>query len=83
MKDGEGLSGRGFGSIRNFFVPIHTSFTRHQPVKVQAREVEQQALQKIIAGFIAAGENMGDGSARHGKGVGKLRLRDVFGLQKL
>ena len=64
-------------------VLVHFAPSGEQPFKIQGGVVEHQALQEIIARLVAAGKNMGDASARYGKSVRKLSLREIFGLQKL
>ncbi len=80
QREGEEIQ-LGIVSINGLFV--HAAFPGEQPFQIQARVVEQETLQKIVAGFVAAGENMRDTSARDGERVGKLCLREIFGLQKL
>ena len=59
---------------------VHFTPSGEQPFQVQGRVVQHEALQKIISGLVAAGQNMGDASAGHGKSVCKFGLREIFGL---
>ena len=83
MNHRQNVSGSTLWGIRGLGIPVHTSFTSHQPVQIQAGEVEEETLQEIVSRFVAPGEDMGNGSPRNGKDIGQLRLRDIFGLQKL
>lgn len=62
---------------------VHFAPSGKQPFKIQGGVVKHQALQKIIAGLVAAGQNMGNTAACNGEDIGKLSLREIFCLQKL
>ena len=62
---------------------VHFTPSREKPFKVKGGVVKHEALQKIVARLVAAGQNMGNAAARNGECVCKLSLREIFRLQKL
>ena len=75
---------RPFSEIRGILrLLVHTAATRNQPFKIQLRIAAGEALDKIVAGFVAASQQMLNAAAGDAQSVGELRLRYIFGCQKL
>ena len=47
-------------------LPHHPATPSYEPFQVQGGVMEEETLQKIIAGLIASAQNIGDAAARHG-----------------
>ena len=69
-------------AFRGLFL-IHFAPSGEQPLQVKGGVMEHQAFKEVVTGLVAPSQNMGHGTARNGKGVGELGLRDILGLQKL
>ena len=62
---------------------VHPSFARQKPVHADLRIVERHGFEEIKAGFVTAGQDMGNPGTGDAQRVGKLRLRDVLRVQEL
>ncbi len=69
-------------AFRGLFL-VHFAPSGEKPFQVKGGVMEHQAFKEVVARLVAPGQNMGHRTARNGKGVGELGLRDILGLQKL